>query len=200
MCREGNFPPIAATRAPNQQTRHVIDFERRNTSECEPGAHMRVTDRVASPPDYCRGNLCTFLVWFALLTLPSPPTLAQDEAVAAFYGGKTITILVGSDSGGGYDLNARLLARYMGKYIPGHPQFIVQNRPGASSSGRGELRLWNRATGRHLHRRRSTARSVSAPFRPTRPPAGTIKNTMAWQHDKGARRFRCMAHGTPTIS
>ena len=94
---------------------------------------MRVTDRVASPPDCCRGNLCTFLVWFALLTLPSPPTLAQDEAVTAFYGGKTITILVGSDSGGGYDLNARLLARHMGKYIPGHPQLIVQNRPGASS-------------------------------------------------------------------
>ena len=94
---------------------------------------MSVMDGVARSIDHCPGNLWTFLVWLALLTLPSPPTLAQDEAVAAFYAGKTITILVGSDNGGGYDLNARLLARYMGKYIPGHPQFIVQNKPGASS-------------------------------------------------------------------
>jgi len=94
---------------------------------------MSVMDGVARPIDHCPGNLRTLLVWLALLTLPSPPTLAQEAAVAAFYAGKTITILVGSDSGGGYDLNARLLARYMGKYIPGHPQFIVQNKPGASS-------------------------------------------------------------------
>src|SRR4249920_846854 len=56
---------------------------------------------------------------------------AQD--VAAFYAGKTIRLVVGVDVGSGYDVNARLLARYMGKHIPGNPAFIVQNQPGAGS-------------------------------------------------------------------
>jgi tripartite-type tricarboxylate transporter receptor subunit TctC len=72
-------------------------------------------------------------VCLAFLTVPAHLAQAQDDPVAAFYRGKTLTIMVGSDSGGGYDLNARLLARYMVKYIPGHPQIIVQNKPGASS-------------------------------------------------------------------
>jgi tripartite-type tricarboxylate transporter receptor subunit TctC len=55
------------------------------------------------------------------------------QSVADFYRGKTITIVVGSDSGGGYDLNARTIARHMGRHLPGNPTFIVQNRPGAGS-------------------------------------------------------------------
>jgi tripartite-type tricarboxylate transporter receptor subunit TctC len=58
---------------------------------------------------------------------------ARNGAVADFYRGKTITIVVGSDSGGGYDLNARALSRHMARYVPGQPNIIVQNRPGASS-------------------------------------------------------------------
>jgi tripartite-type tricarboxylate transporter receptor subunit TctC len=48
-----------------------------------------------------------------------------------FYQGKTIRIIVGSDSGGLYDLWARLLAKHMPKHIPGNPNMIVQNMPGA---------------------------------------------------------------------
>ena len=61
--------------------------------------------------------------------------LAQsaNDTVAAFYRGRTVTIVVGSDSGGGYDLSARALSRHMAKYIPGQPTIIVQNKPGASS-------------------------------------------------------------------
>jgi tripartite-type tricarboxylate transporter receptor subunit TctC len=51
---------------------------------------------------------------------------AQD-----FYRGKTINLIVGNAAGGGYDLYARLLARYMGRYIPGEPSFVVRNMPGA---------------------------------------------------------------------
>jgi tripartite-type tricarboxylate transporter receptor subunit TctC len=50
-----------------------------------------------------------------------------------FYGGKTIRVIVGYAPGGGYDFYARLLARYMGKYIPGNPAFVVENMPGAGS-------------------------------------------------------------------
>lgn len=58
---------------------------------------------------------------------------AQAQSVEEFYKGKTVTIVVGSDSGGGYDLNARVLSRHLGRHIPGNPNIVVQNKPGASS-------------------------------------------------------------------
>ncbi|MBX9773612.1 MAG: hypothetical protein K2Y71_04280 [Xanthobacteraceae bacterium] len=58
---------------------------------------------------------------------------AHAQSVAEFYSGKRITITVGYGPGGGYDVFARLLARHMGKYIPGNPQMAVQNMPGAGS-------------------------------------------------------------------
>ena len=66
---------------------------------------------------------------FGLATLnPVATTEAQD-----FYQGKTIRLVVGYAPGGGYDFYARLVARYMGKHIPGNPAFIVENMPGAGS-------------------------------------------------------------------
>jgi tripartite-type tricarboxylate transporter receptor subunit TctC len=56
------------------------------------------------------------------------PAAAQD-----FYRGKTLTILVGFSPGGGFDLNARVLARHIGRHIPGNPSVIVQNMAGAGS-------------------------------------------------------------------
>jgi tripartite-type tricarboxylate transporter receptor subunit TctC len=66
----------------------------------------------------------------ALLCLAAP---AQAQTTADFYKSKTITIVVGADVGGGYDLVARTLARHLGRHIPGEPSVIVQNKPGASS-------------------------------------------------------------------
>lgn len=54
-----------------------------------------------------------------------------QEPPASFYKGKQISILVGSAPGGGYDLYARHVARHMGKHMPGNPDFVVQNMPGA---------------------------------------------------------------------
>jgi tripartite-type tricarboxylate transporter receptor subunit TctC len=56
---------------------------------------------------------------------------AQD-AVANFYRGKTITISVGFTAGGGYDLHARTLARHFGRHVPGNPNIVVKNVPGAA--------------------------------------------------------------------
>jgi tripartite-type tricarboxylate transporter receptor subunit TctC len=56
-----------------------------------------------------------------------------EAATADFYQGKTVRIIVGYPPGGGYDFYARLIARYIGKYIPGNPHFIVENMPGAGS-------------------------------------------------------------------
>jgi len=54
-------------------------------------------------------------------------------AQAPYYQGKQIKVIVGFTTGGFYDRWARLLSRYMPKYIPGNPSFIVQNMPGAGS-------------------------------------------------------------------
>jgi tripartite-type tricarboxylate transporter receptor subunit TctC len=66
---------------------------------------------------------------FALL-----PVIGQNlHAQEPFFKGKQIRIVVGLSSGGGYDRAARLIARHMGKYIPGNPDLVVQNMPGAGS-------------------------------------------------------------------
>ena len=58
---------------------------------------------------------------------------ARAEDAASFYAGRTINLAIGYTVGGGYDLNARLLSKYMGKYIPGTPYVTPQNMPGAGS-------------------------------------------------------------------
>jgi tripartite-type tricarboxylate transporter receptor subunit TctC len=59
--------------------------------------------------------------------------MAASASAQDFYKGKTISILTGFSPGGGYDVNARVLARHMGRHIPGNPAMIVQNMPGAGS-------------------------------------------------------------------
>ena len=56
---------------------------------------------------------------------------AGAQTVEQFYRGKTITLLVGTSPGGINDISARLVARHLGRHIPGNPGFIVQNNPGA---------------------------------------------------------------------
>lgn len=51
--------------------------------------------------------------------------------VADFYRGKTISVGVGATPGGGYDLDARVMSRHLGKHVPGQPGVAVQNIPGA---------------------------------------------------------------------
>ncbi len=57
---------------------------------------------------------------------------AVADPVADFYKGKTFTILVGQEPGTGFDIYSRTLARHIGRHIPGNPQIVVQNMPGAS--------------------------------------------------------------------
>src|SRR3984957_10039341 len=59
-------------------------------------------------------------------------TAAAADPVADFYRGKTITILIGVGAGGEYDLQARLVGKYLGRYVPGNPTVVAQNMTGAS--------------------------------------------------------------------
>jgi tripartite-type tricarboxylate transporter receptor subunit TctC len=66
----------------------------------------------------------------AALALASLPASAQD--VASFYKSTTLTVLVGSGAGGGYDVFTRVMVRTFPKHIPGNPRIVVQNMPGAA--------------------------------------------------------------------
>jgi tripartite-type tricarboxylate transporter receptor subunit TctC len=57
----------------------------------------------------------------------------DEQAVANFYRGKTIRILVGFAPGGTFDLYARMVAKVLPKHIPGNPSVVVENKPGAGS-------------------------------------------------------------------
>ncbi len=58
---------------------------------------------------------------------------ARADPVEEFYKGRVVTLVVGSAEGGTYDTTGRLMARWLGKFLPGNPTIIVQNMPGASS-------------------------------------------------------------------
>lgn len=74
-------------------------------------------------------EICAFVWGCAALLLVGQPLAQAQEA--PFYQDKSIRVVVGFTSGGFYDRWSRLLARYVPKYLPGNPEMIVQNMPGA---------------------------------------------------------------------
>src|SRR5690242_9093861 len=66
---------------------------------------------------------------FGGLTQPA----ASQDAVADFYKGKQLDMIIGYSPGGTYDLYARLVARHLGDHIPGKPTIVPRNMPGGGS-------------------------------------------------------------------
>ena len=85
------------------------------------------------------GYLLIFVLTAGLF-VPSALWAQQSSVSAKHFESKPVTIIVGSSPGGGYDTFGRLVARFVGKYLPGNPSFIVRNVPGA-----GQLRGLRRA-------------------------------------------------------
>ena len=79
-----------------------------------------------------RFRLPSIVAGFATLALLAPHT-AFAQGAEGFYKGKTVTILIGYSVGGSDDLWARLIARHMGRFLPGQPVVTPQNMPGAGS-------------------------------------------------------------------
>jgi tripartite-type tricarboxylate transporter receptor subunit TctC len=73
---------------------------------------------------------------FALVLAAMAP--GRADSVADFYRGRNVDVYVGYSTGGGYDIYARMLARHMGRFIPGNPTLVPKNMEGA-----GSLRLAN---------------------------------------------------------
>src|SRR5258708_37031772 len=78
---------------------------------------------------------CIAGLFLAVALSPAMAVPARADDVADFYRGKRISLVVGYGTGGGYDLYARMLGRFMGEHIPGKPTIIAQNMPGAGSRG-----------------------------------------------------------------
>jgi tripartite-type tricarboxylate transporter receptor subunit TctC len=73
-------------------------------------------------------KITTFLMFLSLFVVPQGSVFAQE-----FYAGKTVRIIVGGSAGGGFDTYSRLLARHMGRHIPGTPNLVVENMTGAAT-------------------------------------------------------------------
>jgi tripartite-type tricarboxylate transporter receptor subunit TctC len=78
------------------------------------------------------GILGVIALFAAAMLVAAMPCAAQGDPVADFYKGKTINIYIGIGVGGEYDLQARLIAKYIGRHIPGRPHAVPQNMVGAS--------------------------------------------------------------------
>src|SRR5215210_9428974 len=78
-----------------------------------------------------KGLTISAAIGFATAMLSSVP--AQAQAVADFYRGKTLRILIGYGPGGGYDIYGRLVAEFLPRHLPGNPTIVAQNMPGAGS-------------------------------------------------------------------
>jgi hypothetical protein len=72
-------------------------------------------------------------LFVALFFQTSTVGLAVADPISEFYRGRTVTLYIGAEAGGGYDLYARALSHYMARYIPGNPIILPTNMPGAGS-------------------------------------------------------------------
>src|SRR5882724_10813460 len=110
----------------------MANHQRRHSRAC-PG-HPRLAScgiaRKTWMPATSAGMTGKVICAIATLLFAAP---ARAQSVEEFYKGKTINLLIGFSVGGGYDLYARHLARYMGKHIPGKPTIVPQNMAGAGS-------------------------------------------------------------------
>src|SRR5207248_2493307 len=81
----------------------------------------------------------------AICVLPNAKPATADES--NFYAGKTITLIAGFPPGGGVDGEMRVVARHLGRFIPGNPAIVAQNMPGAGGMVLGNFLLHAAADG-----------------------------------------------------
>src|SRR5438874_12780699 len=79
-----------------------------------------------------RALFCGALV-IAAAVAPATSAVAQQDAVAAFYRGKTLQAVVGYTPGSTFELYLRTFVRHYGRHLPGNPGIIIQHMPGAGS-------------------------------------------------------------------
>jgi tripartite-type tricarboxylate transporter receptor subunit TctC len=133
LCRELCAPPRPAcgervgVRGPLRESERVEATPHRAESWTSflPGGPLHSPSKTGVSALVASGARCAVVLLVALCT-----TAARADSP---YEGKTITIVTSTGVGGVYDLTARVIARHMGRYIPGNPTLIVQNMPGGGN-------------------------------------------------------------------
>ena len=90
-------------------------------------ANPMAIERPMHKPSFTLRSLLLFAA------LAAPAGIAEADGVADFYKGRSVSMIIGYSVGGGYDAYARLLARYIGRHIPGEPSIVPQQMTGAGS-------------------------------------------------------------------
>ena len=122
-----------------------------------------------------------------LLTFAAASAAAED-----FYAGKQLTIIVGAGPGGGYDLQARVAARHLGRHIPGNPTIIVQNMPSRIAAANNDVQ--HRDEGRHHHRTAAARRAARQADLSVRRALRDREIPLARQPQQRDRGDACLAH------
>src|SRR5580704_3145436 len=91
------------------------------------------SDRAAAMTAIAARWRCAVVAAAVAITICHAPAAAAQSAAPSFFAGKQINLICGAAVGGGYDALARLLARHLGRHIPGNPTVMVQNMPAAGS-------------------------------------------------------------------
>ena len=71
-----------------------------------------------------------FIFLLAFMALAGAAAKAAADPVEDFYHGKTLDLIIPTSPGGDYDIRGRMIARFLGRYIPGHPNIVARNMPG----------------------------------------------------------------------
>src|SRR5262245_4131984 len=98
-------------------------------------ATMRGNDALMAPPPRGPRMTTRFTITLAITLAPAMGPIAIAGAAPASaqdtdFAGKTVTIYIGNTAGGTYDLMGRLVARHLGRHLPGHPTVIPEHMPG----------------------------------------------------------------------
>ncbi len=121
----------------------------------------------------------------AVLAVSATSASAQTDDVAEFYRGKTVRLIIGYGPGGGYDVYAKLFARFLGEQIPGKPTVIAQNMPGAGSRSAANW-LYKVAPKDGTRPRRAQPGNAGRPgARPARHPVRRAEFQLDRQHGGG---------------
>src|SRR5262249_15755293 len=131
--RHASIPLPASTFAPTNHATSRLASLRRSMNYSD-GSGVNLSQRngmTVSMTTLTRAIAISVLMLFAR-------SFAMAQSPADFYKGKNLDILIGYSVGGGYDVYARMIARHLGKHVPGNPNVVPKNMEGA-----GSLRLAN---------------------------------------------------------
>lgn len=92
--------------------------------DCDSGAHEFASRE--------GGDLRPSTFLFAMVAIVAPALPAIADPIEEFYRDRAIDLVIGGSAGGSFDLYGRLVARHIGKHIPGRPRVVARNMPGAS--------------------------------------------------------------------